>query len=112
MTYKPWLIAALALCMGGCAVHAVTSGRYAVQDTRGSAAVSAVEVRFSESANAVAVNRQWLSSGEVTEREVRFGSNSSWRINRQALDVRRTAAGGEMLFSGTCDKRPPAAALR
>ena len=77
------------------------------QDTR-----PGVEVRFSESANAVAVNRQWLSSGEVTEREVRFGSNSSWRINRQALDVRRTAAGGEMLFSGTCDKRPPAAALR
>ena len=68
---------------------------------------SGVEVRFSESANAVAVNRQWLSSGEVSAGEVRFGSNSKWRINRQAMDVRRTAASGEMLFSGTCDNRPP-----
>ena len=71
-----------------------------------------VEVRFSASANAVAVNRQWLSSGEVTDSEVRFGSNSKWRIDRQALDLRRTSASGEMLFSGTCDKRPPAALLR
>lgn len=71
-----------------------------------------VEVRFSESANAVAVNRQWLSSGEVSAGEVRFGSNSKWRIDRQALDVRRTGSGGEMLFSGTCDRRPPAAPLR
>ena len=71
-----------------------------------------VEVRFSASANAVAVNRQWLSSGEVTDGEVRFGSNSKWRIDRQALDLRRTSASGEMLFSGTCDKRPPAALLR
>ena len=71
-----------------------------------------VEVRFSESANAVAVNRQWLSSGEVTPAEVRFGSNSKWHINRQALDVRRTAASGEMLFSGSCDTRTPSAPLR
>ncbi len=71
-----------------------------------------VEVRFSESANAVAVNRQWLSSGEVTAGEVRFGSNSKWQIDRQGLDVRRTAASGEMLFSGTCDRRPPPAPLR
>ena len=71
-----------------------------------------VEVRFSESANAVAVNRQWLSSGEVTAGEVRFGSSSKWRIDRQALDVRRTAASGEMLFSGACDRRAPAAVRR
>jgi hypothetical protein len=71
-----------------------------------------VEVRFSESANAVAVNRQWLSSGEVTASEVRFGSNSKWHINRQALDVRRTAATGEMLFSGSCDTRAPGVPLR
>ena len=77
------------------------------QETR-----AGVEVRFSESANAVAVNRQWLSSGEVSASEVRFGSNSKWHIDRQALDVRRTGAGGEMLFSGTCDRRVPAAALR
>lgn len=66
-----------------------------------------VEVRYSATANAVAVNRQWLSSGSVTPEEVRFGANSKWRINRQALDVRRTAVHGEMLFSGQCDRRPP-----
>lgn len=47
MSHKPLLIAALTLCMGGCALHAVTSGRYAAQDTRSSGAVSSVEVRFS-----------------------------------------------------------------
>lgn len=69
---------------------------------------SGVEVRYSAQANAVAVNRQWLSSGAVTDDEVRFGANSKWRINRQALDIRRTAASGEMLFSGLCDRRAPA----
>lgn len=68
-----------------------------------------VEVRFSESADAVAVNRQWLSSGSVTAEEVRFGTNSTWHIDRQALHVRRTAPGGEMLFSGQCDRRRPLA---
>lgn len=67
-----------------------------------------VEVRFSPGANAVAVNRQWLSSGSVSEDEVRFGANSQWRINRAALDIRRSARDGEMLFSGQCDRRPPA----
>lgn len=77
------------------------------QETR-----AGVEVRFSEAANAVAVNRQWLSSGLVTASEVRFGSNSIWHIDRQALDVRRTSAGGEMLFSGTCERKAPGAQLR
>jgi len=67
-----------------------------------------VEVRYSALANAVSVNRQWLSSGSVTAEEVRFGANSVWRIDRQALDIRRSAPGGEMLFSGLCDRRPPA----
>ncbi len=66
-----------------------------------------VEVRFSPSVNAVSVNRQWLSSGSVTEDEVRFGANSVWRINRRALDIRRTAPSGEMLFSGLCERNPP-----
>jgi hypothetical protein len=66
-----------------------------------------VEVRFTESADAVAVNRQWLSSGSVTPEEVRFGTNSTWHIDRRALNVRRSAPGGEMLFSGSCDRRPP-----
>lgn len=67
-----------------------------------------VEVRFSPASNVVAVNQQWLSSGSVTADEVRFGVNSIWRINRQALDIRRSAPGGEMLFSGLCDRRAPA----
>lgn len=67
-----------------------------------------VEVRYSASANAVAVNRQWLSSGSVTDDEVRFGANSKWRINRKALDIRRSAPNGEMLFSALCDRRAPA----
>ena len=71
-----------------------------------------VEVRFSESANAVAVNRQWLSSGSVSPEEIRFGGNSTWHIDRRAFNVRRTAPSGEMLFSGLCDRRPPSAALR
>lgn len=66
-----------------------------------------VEIRFSELADAVAVNRQWLSSGTVTQAEVRFGANSTWHVDRQGLNVRRTSAGGEMLFSGSCDHRPP-----
>ena len=69
-------------------------------------------MRFSEAANAVAVNRQWLSSGEVTPEEVRFGSNSKWHIDRQALHVRRTGASSEMLFSGSCDRRAPGTPLR
>ncbi len=68
---------------------------------------SGVEVRYSESANAVAVNRQWLSSGHVSATEVEFGVNSKWRIQRRNLDVRRVTASGEMAFSGRCDKRPP-----
>jgi len=67
-----------------------------------------VEVRYSASASAVAVNRQWLSSGSVTDEEVRFGVNSKWRINRKALDIRRSAPNGEMLFSALCDRRAPA----
>jgi hypothetical protein len=67
-----------------------------------------VEVRYSAAVSAVAVNQQWLSSGSVTDDEVRFGINSQWRINRKALDIRRSAPSGEMLFSGLCDRRAPA----
>lgn len=66
-----------------------------------------VAVRFSEAANAVAVNDQWLSSGRVTATELVFGSNSKWHVDRASLGVRRLAANGQMLFSGTCDRRPP-----
>ena len=68
----------------------------------------AVELRFSEEFSAVAVNRQWLSSGVVTSDEVHFGSIGIWHVDRQAMNVRKNIASGEMVFSGTCDKRPPA----
>ena len=68
----------------------------------------AVELRFSDEFSAVAVNRQWLSSGVVTPEEVRFGSIGTWHVDRQAMNVRKNIASGEMVFSGTCDKRPSA----
>jgi hypothetical protein len=37
--------------------------------------------------------------------EVRFGTSSTWHVDRKALHVRRTAPSGEMLFSGACDRR-------
>jgi len=71
-----------------------------------------VEVRYSEEFNAVAVNRQWLSSGLVSAEEVRFGSIGTWHVDRKDLHVRKTVASGEMVFSGSCDRRPPPTALR
>ncbi|MEO6624562.1 MAG: hypothetical protein ABIN37_07000 [Burkholderiaceae bacterium] len=68
----------------------------------------AVELRFSEEFSAVAVNRQWLSSGVVTPEEVHFGSIGIWHVDRRAMNVRKNIASGEMVFSGVCDKRPPA----
>ena len=73
---------------------------------------SGVEVRFSEQANAVAVNRQWFSSGQVDAQEVRFGSVGTWHVDRKGLHVRKVIASGEMVFSGSCDLRPPPAPLR
>ena len=69
-----------------------------------------VEVRFSEDADAVAVNRQWLSSGKVGPQQVEFGTHSKWRIQRDSLEVRRVTPSGETAFSARCDKRPGAAA--
>jgi hypothetical protein len=66
-----------------------------------------VEVRFSEQSNAVAVNRQWLSSGQVDAEEVQFGSVGTWHVHRKDLHVRKTIGSGEMVFSGSCDRRPP-----
>lgn len=68
-----------------------------------------VEVRYSEEANAVAVNHQWLSSGKVGPELVEFGVNSKWRIQRGSLEVQRVTASGETAFSARCDKRPGAA---
>ena len=67
----------------------------------------AVEVRFSQEFSAVAVNRQWLSSGVATPEEVRFGTVGVWHVDRQAMNVRKNLASGEMVFSGTCDRRQP-----
>ena len=67
----------------------------------------AVEVRYSEEFSAVAVNRQWLSSGIVSADEVHFGTVGTWHIDRRQMNVRKNLASGEMVFSGTCDRRAP-----
>jgi hypothetical protein len=67
-----------------------------------------VELRFSEQEDAVAVNRQWLSSGFVDDKEVVFGSGAQWIVDRQASRARLVAPGGEVLYTGLCDSRPPA----
>ena len=67
-----------------------------------------VELRFSEQEDAVAVNRQWLSSGFVDDKEVVFGSGAQWIVDRQASRARLVAPGGEVLYAGHCDSRPPA----
>ncbi len=41
-------VAVLALCLGGCATHAVTSGRFAVRDTAGGGHATSIVVRFSD----------------------------------------------------------------
>lgn len=63
------------------------------------------EVRFSVAAQAVAVNRQWLLSGAVSEREVMFGSGpSEWRIDREALRARLVNDVGHVEFEGDCQR--------
>lgn len=47
MLHKSWVVATLALWLSGCAAHAVTSGRFVVQDTRAGVSTR-VDVRFSD----------------------------------------------------------------
>ena len=48
MIHKSLVLAALALCLGGCATHAVTSGRFVVRDTGYGGSSTSLEVRFSD----------------------------------------------------------------
>ena len=48
MNHKLLVFAVLALWLGGCAAHAVTSGRFVVRDTRGGGTGAVVDVRFSD----------------------------------------------------------------
>ena len=67
-----------------------------------------VEIRFSDSEDAVAVNHQWLSSGYVTDSTVVFGSAAQWVVDRRGREARLVGLDGKLLFTGACDKRPPA----
>lgn len=67
-----------------------------------------VQIRFSDSEDAVVVNGQWLSSGYVTDTAIVFGSAAQWVIDRSAREARLIAPNGKKLFTGACDKRPPA----
>ena len=69
-----------------------------------------VEVRFSDTEKVVAVNKQWLSSGRVTDSEISFGSGlARWRIDRAAAEASLVHPGGKVVFVGSCvarDARP------
>lgn len=67
-----------------------------------------VQIRFSDSEDAVVVNGQWLSSGYVTDKTVVFGSAAQWVVDRSAREARLIGPNGKKLFTGACDKRPPA----
>lgn len=62
-----------------------------------------VEVRFSDSEKVVSVNRQWLSSGRVTDGEISFGSGGArWRIDRDTAEASLVRPGGKVSFVGSC----------
>jgi hypothetical protein len=46
--HKPLVSAVLVLCLGGCATHAVTSGRFVVRDTPSGGPSASVDLRFSD----------------------------------------------------------------
>ncbi len=65
-----------------------------------------VEVRFSDAEKVVAVNKQWLSSGRVTDSEISFGSGAArWRIDRAAAEASLVHPGGKVAFVGSCIAR-------
>lgn len=69
-----------------------------------------VEIRFSDSEDAVVVNRQWLSTGYVTDNEVLFGGAAQWVVDRRARQARLIGVDGKVLFTGACDARSGGAA--
>ena len=79
-----------------------------LQVDAGKAVRRGVQVRFSDSEDAVAVNHQWLSSGYVTDAAVVFGGVQKWVIDRKASEARLIGQTGKLLFTGACDRRPPA----
>ncbi|MEY2953201.1 MAG: hypothetical protein RLZZ401_1288, partial [Pseudomonadota bacterium] len=66
-----------------------------------------VTVRFSDSEKVVAVNNQWLSSGQVTDTEISFGSGTAkWRIDRNSAEANLIDSAGKLLFAGSCVAKP------
>ena len=62
-----------------------------------------VAVRFSDSEKVVAVNQQWLTSGQVTDTEISFGSGASrWRIDRLTAEATLVDSAGQVIFAGSC----------
>jgi hypothetical protein len=68
-----------------------------------------VEVRFSDSEKVVSVNKQWLSSGQVTGAEISFGSGAArWRIDRNSAEASLVDSAGRVIFAGSCvTGKPP-----
>jgi hypothetical protein len=69
-----------------------------------------VEIRYSEGEDAVVVNRQWLSSGYVTDKTVVFGSAAQWEVERGGRRARLINSDGKVLFTGACSKQARSAA--
>ncbi len=69
----------------------------------GTQPVPDVPLRYSESAQAVAVNHQWLASSVVTPRQIQFGSGyDKWTIDRQSGQAQLLRPDGSLRFASTC----------
>ncbi len=67
-----------------------------------------VEVRFSDSEKVVAVDKQWLSSGKVSDTEISFGSGAArWTIDRATAEATLIGNNGRVMFAGSCVAGPP-----
>lgn len=65
--------------------------------------VIGVEVRYSASAQAVAVNHQWLSSGIVKKNTIQFGSGrDKWTIDLRSMRAQLKRPDGDVRYSGAC----------
>ncbi len=62
-----------------------------------------VPLRYSEAAQAVAVNGQWLASSVVTPRLIQFGSGyDKWTIDRASGQARLLRPDGTLRFASKC----------
>lgn len=62
-----------------------------------------VPLRYSESAQAVSVNHQWLASSIVTPQQIQFGSGyDKWTIDRNTWQAQLRRPDGSLRFASKC----------